>query len=293
MRSRIYWGEVVHWRAAPKRHFFRYPIFTFGGDLDELSELSLAPYLMRANRWAILSVRESDYLNPEPARAGLSAALTLRERVKVVAQQAGCSEPIARVVLYTMPRYFGYVFNPVSFFVCYDLHERIVACITQVNNTFGETHLYPLVCTPRPTPCVWRFSKDFFVSPFFSREGEYCLTLEVADVEFGVRVDLFREGDGEPVFSARLTGRGKPLTWGRAVATVVRFPLTGLLTMVRIHLQALALYRWVGAAVFNRPEPDSPRTIRSQQRWIHRARLRLLAALKERRRKQGVAKGAD
>lgn len=290
MRSRIHWGEVVHWRAMPNRHFFRYPIFTLGCDLDELQGLSLAPWLLRCNRWAILSVRESDYLNPDPAREWLSASLTLRERVEAVAQHAGCSASIARVMLYTMPRYFGYVFNPVSFFICYDRQGQIVACITQVNNTFGETHLYPLVCTPQATPCVWRFSKEFFVSPFFSRDGEYCLTLEGADVEFGVRVDLFREGDSEPVFSARLAGLGKPLTWRRAAATVVRFPLTGLLTMVRIHVQALALYRRVGAAVFKRPEPGSPLTIRSQQRWIHRARLRLLAALKRRRLQREGAK---
>ena len=43
-----------------------------------------------------------------------------------------------------MPRYFGYAFNPVSFYYCY--HARDLAMpeiiVAEVNNTFGESFVY-------------------------------------------------------------------------------------------------------------------------------------------------------
>jgi len=159
-RSSIAFGEVAHWRAEPRQHSFSYPLFTFQFDVDELdtpATLSslVSSYFLGVNSRAIFSVRADDYLRGPGG---------FRERV-------GARERPHRITLITMPRYFGYVFNPVSFFACFDSEERVVAFITQVNNTFGETHVYPLVCEPAPLPNLWRFSKEFFVSPFFDSEG--------------------------------------------------------------------------------------------------------------------------
>ena len=38
----------------------------------------------------------------------------------------------------------GYVFNPVSFWVCHDAPAPSRAVLVEVNNTFGETHHYLL-----------------------------------------------------------------------------------------------------------------------------------------------------
>jgi DUF1365 family protein len=280
MKSKIFWGEVTHWRAAPKEHFFRYPIFTLGIEVDELAQLAVAPRLLVGNRRGVFSVWEDDYLRGDGREGVDLSAPTLRERVESVCQAAGCTEKIAGITLLTMPRMFGYVFNPVSFFLCHTATGQLVGCITEVSNTFGDAHLYPLVCAPCDPPYTWRFSKDLFVSPFFAREGEYALTVEAVGAVFGVRVELRK--DGERLFSARLHGTGDPVSRTRLCATLVRYPLTVLLTMTRIHLQALRLYRRVGARVYERPETVLPGTIRSGQRWIHRMRLRLLGWLRRR-----------
>lgn len=269
MKSRVVWGTVAHWRKGPKEHSFSYPVFTFAFDVDELAALSVAPRLLRYERRAIFSVKNADYLQGEGS---------LREKVERVLRQQGCDVKPDRVTLITSPRYFGYVFNPVSFFACFDQRDQVIALITQVNNTFGDTHVYPLVCAPSAMPTVWRFDKDFFVSPFFKIEGEYEVVLEAEGEKLAVRVDLHREG--EKIFSASLVGDGGILNKKRLWATLRRFPITSLLTMPRIHGQATQLYFRARAQVYDRPVPHSSNTIRSRQTLVHTIRLRLLAFLK-------------
>ena len=269
MRSKLSWGKVWHWRAGPRAHDFGYPVFTFELDLDELETLSIAPRLFGYERRAIFSIRSADYLNGEGS---------IRQKVERVLRDHGQMIRPHRITLITMPRYFGYVFNPVSFFACFDEHNRVLGFVTQVNNTFGETHVYPLVCEPSSMPVSWRFSKEFFVSPFFDTEGQYVVTLEGADASLSVRVDLDRAG--ERVFSATLKGDATELSASRIWATIRKYPITSLMTMPRIHGQAIALYYKAKATPYPRPEPSSGYTIRSRQNIIHRARLALLWILR-------------
>ena len=272
MTSRLVWGSVYHWRKSPREHSFTYPVFTVAFDVDELENLEISPRLFAYNKSAILSLRGNDYLQGEG---------TLREKVECVLASHGKPERPSRITLFTSPRYFGYVFNPVSFFACFDKDERVIGLITQVNNTFGETHVYPLVCNPSQMPVVWRFSKGFFVSPFFNMEGTYEVALESEGVAPHIRVDLHR--DGEKVFAASLKGEARPLERGQLIKTLIKFPVTLLLTMPRIHLEAVKLYFKARVTVYSRPEPTSAYTIRSRQNIIHRARLALLAILRKAR----------
>jgi cyclopropane-fatty-acyl-phospholipid synthase len=244
-------------------------------DVDELEGLAISPCLFAFNKKAVCSVWTSDYLCGEGA---------LRERVEASIQQQGVAEKPSRITLITMPRLCGYVFNPVSFLVCFDAQGKVIACVTQVNNTFGETHLYPLVCSPSEMPVTWRFPKKFFVSPFFDTEGHYTVIVGAEGAQLSVQVDL--ERGGNRVFSAVLEGSSKPLTRLNLLVTLVKYPLTQLLTIPRIHLQALFLFFKAKATPFVKPNPSDPYTIRSQQNIIHRLRLRLLSVLRASRRSE-------
>lgn len=274
MSSKVVWGSVDHWRKYPKAHSFNYSVFTFEFDVDELPTLQVAPRLLAYERRAVFSVRSADYLEGPGS---------IREKVERVLVRHGQTEKPARITLVTSPRYFGYVFNPVSFFACFDSQDRVLGLITQVNNTFGDTHVYPLVMKePSAMPVQWHFSKDFFVSPFFNMEGMYEVALESEGAALGVRVDLHK--DGEKVFAASLRGEGEVITKSRLLSTLRRFPITSFLTMPRIHGQAMALYFKAKAYVYERPHPTSADTIRSRQNFIHHARLGLLSLLRAFRR---------
>lgn len=286
-RSSIVWGTVDHCRIGPRRHEFSYPMVTLELDVDELERGGLDSILFGYERRRLLSIRVRDYLRDLAGAAGgaqPSNSGALRHKVEAEMRQQGHDEVPARITLVTMPRVCGYIFNPVSFFLCFDQHERLLACVTQVSNTFGEAHLYPLVCSPRPLPVEWRFSKGFFVSPFFDTEGEYRVIVGCEGDTLHVGVDLFKSGT--QVFAAVLRGAARPLTNANILKTLMRFPLTLLLTMPRIHLQAVLLFVRARVTPFVRPTPSSLYTIRSQQNRIHRARLWLLSKMRDLRRRE-------
>jgi cyclopropane-fatty-acyl-phospholipid synthase len=272
-RSSIIWGVVRHWRAEPKRHAFSYPMITLQLDVDTFESTSISPLMFGVDRRAVCSIHTGDYLE---------GGGSLRERVEAVMHGVGAEVSPARITLVTMPRLLGYVFNPVSFFIAFDAQDRVLGCVTQVNNTFGEAHIYPLVCVPSVMPVFWRFPKKFFVSPFFDTQGEYEVTVKSEGQILSIQVDLYREES--LVFSASLEGMARNLSRRNLVNTLLRYPLSLLLTMPRIHVQALILFFKAKATPFDKPPPSDPYTIRSQQNRIHRMRLWLLAVLKSSRR---------
>lgn len=268
MRSMIYWGDVSHVRREPRKHGFTYPLFTFALDLDELDQPFFRGRLLAHNRFGAFSLWDSDYLDEE--RGGI------RERLdRWLAAEHGMERP-HRVTLLTMPRVLGYIFNPVSFYICEHADGTLHSLLTEVNNTFGEKHLY----LSRPEspgaslPLTFEFDKRFFVSPFFPVDGFYRLSLERAGSDFRIKVELVR--GAEAVFSATLRGSGEELTSGRILKTLSVFPLTALLTMGRIYRQAAVLYFRRSVTIYRKPAPSSAATVRSSQRLVHRLRLWVL-----------------
>ena len=68
---------------------------------------------------------------------------SIRDRVLVLLRRDGIQEPITRVTLLTMPRVFGYVFNPISLYRCYRSDGTLAAMVAEVHNTFGEAPITP------------------------------------------------------------------------------------------------------------------------------------------------------
>lgn len=278
MDSCIYIGEVMHARSVPVQHRFRYPLYVYGLDLAELPELDRRVRLFGHNRWRPVAVHDRDYLQPGPA--------PLPEKLRALLREHGVATPVERIFLITAARYFGYVFNPASFFFCDGPGGALAAVVACVRNTFGEMHVYVLhesLAPPEGFDVAYRAAKAFHVSPFFDRQGEY--TFAFRDPRRGpldLLIQLRREGRVNLV--ARLRGQPRPLTTGHLLRTLLRFPLTASLTMPRILWQAALLHWRRGLPVHTRPNPDSPDTLRfvpptRLQRWCRDAVCAALARL--------------
>ena len=98
-------------------------------------------------------------------------------------QRAGF-RPAGPIRVLTHLRYFGYVFNPVSFYYCFEPDgKNIVAIVAEVNNTpWGERHCYVLNARSRANPEEsWRWylcfgfqaAKAMHVSPFMPMDMRY------------------------------------------------------------------------------------------------------------------------
>lgn len=254
MKSSIYQGEVMHARSRPAQHSFRYPHYFYGLDLDDLPELSDSNRLFGYNRLRPVAIHDRDYLfhGSEPIRDKLTTLLV----------ENGIEMP-AKVMLVTSARYFNYIFNPVSFFYCYDGQGKLICVVAQVNNTFGDMHLYIL---NNPTKAKengkarYTTEKMFHVSPFFPRSGRYDFELSSPEEEVDIQLNYYLEDQLHLV--ARLRGQGSELTETNLLKTILRHPVMAAMTMPRILWQAARLHWQRRLPVFTRPDPSSPMTIR-------------------------------
>jgi DUF1365 family protein len=238
-------GSVMHHRLEAPEHRFAYPLYMLLLDLDEVPELDRRLRLFGYNRPRPLSFRDGDHLGDD--------AVPLREKVEAFLRGQGIEPPGGRILLLTHPRVLGYVFNPVSFFYCYEPGGHLVARVAEVHNTFGDSHAYA------GSGSAWSDKKVMHVSPFFSMAGSYLWDLPEPDRErVEARVDLTREG--RTLLKARLTLRPEPLTDRALAGAFVRYPLMTLKVVAAIHVEALRLWRR-GAPVFPNPtyDPESAR----------------------------------
>ncbi len=253
MNSRIYTGEVMHQRSSPVSHTLRYPLYFYAFDLDELDELHREVKFFSHNRFNIVSLRDSDYLRGDENISG---------KIRRFLEKSGIKDKISRIELITSGRYFNYVFNPVSFYYCYKFDNSIAAIAAEVNNTFGEKHLYILnkpVNSGEDRFISFEHAKEFHVSPFNSLEGKYLFQFSKQIDKIEIRITLIR--DGEKIMLARLTGDARPLTNRNLLNTISRFPFTVLVTVPRIYKEAFKLFFLRKLKYVPKPDPSSPMTI--------------------------------
>ena len=61
MNSSIYNGTVIHKRFKPKKHFFKYSVFSLLIDLSELQELDKRVKFFSFNKFNLISFYEKDH----------------------------------------------------------------------------------------------------------------------------------------------------------------------------------------------------------------------------------------
>lgn len=278
MKSRLYIANAMHARYAPVPHRFGYPVFTFAFDLDELPRLDREVRGFGYNRPALVSLHDRDYLRGEG---------TIRERLMRFLREAGCDDGITRVELLTMPRMFGHVFNPVSFHYCYRADGSVRCVVAEVNNTFGERHLY-ILREPEGEqarfPLRFRYAKQFHVSPFNDMRGHYEFSLSNLGPSMRMTIDLIR--DGEKVLTAALWGDAAPLDSRTLLGRVLRHPFRIVSNLPRIAWQACLLHYRRKLPIHRKPNPSHPLTIAIPppariELWCMRTVRRLLSGLRE------------
>lgn len=250
-------GDVMHARTRPTRNIFHYPIFYLRLPLSRLATLRVRG--LAINQRGICQILNRDH-GPRDGSDLLNWARQL------LAQQGLADATLdGEIVLQTMPRVFGYVFNPVSFYFCHDHEARLRAVICEVSNTFGERHNYLVAhADQRPIePDDWLHArKVFHVSPFFPLEGKYefrfggTVQSPLAIINYTAsRTDDALTGTGNYGLRTWLRGHAVQLDAAALRMALLRFPLLTLGVIVRIHWQALRL--WLRKVTFFK-KPAAP-----------------------------------
>jgi DUF1365 family protein len=219
-------------------------------DLDELGSLSRGIPFLSVNDRNLFSFMENDYLptgeplhNASATPKGATSA-RLKDRVLAFLGQRGVSIPGGRVVLLTLPRVAGYLFNPVSFYFCYDSQGQPAAAIAEVTNTFREMKPYflgpdCLTGSDGTEAFQSRVPKFFYVSPFSDVDVAFNFHLRAPDEALSIRIDDY-QGDLRTLASA-LTGRRRPFTAARLAWYSIKYPLITVKVIALIHVHALLL----------------------------------------------------
>jgi len=249
--SKVVRGTVSHHRLAPSAHRFTYPFTFFIFDIDELAKLDRHSLCFAHNHFSILSLHDRNYLQRTDQDLEAQLAHYLSPK--------GANE---RTLLVTSPQYFGYAFNPVNFHLRMD-GTQLKSAVVEVNNTFGDTHIYPLDTLevgPDETTWLARCPKAFHVSPFNDRNGEYRFTFRITAESIFLGVDLYREN--ECVMQTYQKGELRELTTANLLKYALLHPLdTAINSMPRILWQAALLYYKRKLDIYPRPKPDSVQTL--------------------------------
>ncbi len=263
VHSALYRGELVHARHdALARRAFTYGIYVAALDLDELPRLDRELYLFSVGRRNLFSFHERDYA---PSLApGVRGHGDLATSLAALRSANGLPVPDA-TRLVTNLRVAGYTFNPVSFFLDYDVKGDLCGAIAEVNNTYGGSLRYVLGPAHRlPGPRVgFRHTRELFVSPFLHGPAIYDFFFDAPLDGESLEIEMHVSRPSAPlrrVFTARLNGCRTPLSDRALASAAVRYPLMTAQVIGLIHLQALKLrlagvpYRRPG--VDHRPLPD-------------------------------------
>ncbi len=250
--SALYAGSVMHMRVKPKRHRLSYRIFSLLLDLDEIDDLDRRLHLFSRNRFNIFSFYDRDYGVPDGG--------SLREQVEWLLVSAGLEPDGGQVRLLTMPRLFGYAFNPISVYFCYRRNGGLLAILYEVNNTFGQRHSYLIPVSANETwPLRQKADKHFFVSPFMDMDLTYSFRIQPPGEDVRIAI-LVSDAEG-PVLSAVHAATRHPLTDRQLARALVIYPLLTLKVMAGIHWEALWI--WAKGIRLRRrpPAPASPVSI--------------------------------
>lgn len=245
MESAIYRGELRHRRFAPRAHEFTYPVYMAFLDVDRIPELLQVSRFSSYNQWNWTSYDERDHFG-DPRRS-------LRERLLEEARRNEVELPGGQIFLLTHLRYLGYVFNPVSFFYCYDSAGELKAVMSEVNNTFGESHNYWLTAECElPSAAAKRFRtvKRMHVSPFHAMDLDYDWIFTAPGERLVAHMNTLAAG--QPNFDATLRLERRPWNAKELLRALAAYPLMTLRVIGSIHWQALRLWA-KGVPVYTHP----------------------------------------
>lgn len=239
-------GVTTHIRRGAIKHGFRYGVDFV---LIDAEAPSGGPVLFSRNRFNLAAVHDCDHGGPPKAGQGAAWART-------VLSAAGLANPNLDLMLLTQPRFLGYVFNPVSFWLAMD-GEALVAVIAEVSTPFGDRHSY-LCHQPDFAPITrdTRIAKPkrLHVSPFQDVVGGYEFAFDIRPDQISIRI-LHRNGAEGVV--ATLSGNRTRMTSAGLLRASLRRPFGAVRTIWLIYWQALRL--WAKGARY-RHRPDPPET---------------------------------
>jgi DUF1365 family protein len=226
-------GHVYHSRSEAAENSFRYPIFNVCFSVDQQEALQK---IFKKKYFRLLSFNPKDYLHTGEGDLKIKIDRFISEKFDFHRDS-----DYDRAYLQTIPKMFGYVFNPVSFWYFFK-GKDLCAVLCEVNNTFGEKHFYWLTEKSLNLNKRWlKAEKEFHVSPFFPVNGQYRFRFDVAPDKIGAYIN-FVTGNDEQRLITWIKGDVGEAEQISVWKLLLRYGWMTPLVVVRIHWQAAKLF---------------------------------------------------
>ena len=229
--SRIYSGQVIHTRFKPKKHNFKYKVFSLLIDLDEIDKINNNLNFFSYNRFNLISFFDKDHGNRDGSN--------VKQWVKENLIKKNIKFQNIRVEILCYPRILGYVFNPLSILYVYNEKDALISIFYEVKNTFGEQHTY-IFETQDQKIIKNKCDKKFYVSPFIDMECEYNFSVTKPGDSISVIINQ-NDKEGKLLFASQ-DGKSQDLTSKNLLLNYLRHPLMTFKVIVAIHYEAFKLW---------------------------------------------------
>lgn len=225
------YADVVHKRLRPTINQFLYKVFYICFDVSKTENLKSKFFSL--DKFNLFSFCSKNY--------GGKDGSSLEAWIRKILSEENLNQKVKQIFLFTHPKILGYAFNPVSFWFCLNEEEKIIAVLSEVNNTFGETHCY-LIRNENHSPIEenqWlEAKKDFHVSPFFPVKGHYKFRFIFNEKKVAAFIDYFED---EKSLLTSVVSSNHELSDKNLIKVFFQIPLVTLKVVFLIHYQALKL----------------------------------------------------
>ncbi len=231
-------------------------------DLGELPQL-VADGIISDRRLSLAALLPEDHANLAgdlSYSVNQESALSFRDRVAQHVQKATNTSVAGPIRLLTQLSYLGYYFSPLNLYYCFDEQDsQLMAVVAEVSNTpWREQHIYVLHDGNRTDAHrhIYSHPKSFHVSPFMDMNLRYHWVLTPPAETLGVHLSNSKDGEGDPLFTARMQMTRRTLSRASLARMIVRYPMMTAQIMGAIYFQALKLW-WKKCPYYPHPKNQS------------------------------------
>lgn len=221
-------AKTDHTRHVRLPRRFSYKHFMFAIDLLNIDEIKKLRPLMGVNSFGLYRFDFNDHY--VLAKGGMNAL------EKMLGKEFDRKlEDYQTIQLLTNLKSMGYIFNPISVYLCKLKNSDNFDYIYEVGNTFGEQKYY------FSSQNQFTATKNFYVSPFIEHNHEFFFSLSHDDESLSLSVRT-QDDLKQPILTASMQGSFEEITKKTILRSFIQHPFINFKVIFLIHLQAFILF---------------------------------------------------